>query len=350
MNPESVEQYESALQLLKQIQADYRRAREDLQEVSSRFGEREVAASLRFVTALDAMDRVGAGPDSRVTLRLGQEHQKLPFILARPVFLLATQQYRPTLEVYCLGKFQVRVGSKRIEHWRSTKAKSLLKYLITHHRRPIAKEVLMEALWPGCEPSLAKNNLKMAVYALRQTLNTAEDTSKSFDWLLVMDGNYMINPEVVIWVDLEQLEYHWVNIRKLEKKRELTEAIKEYEIAEALYKGDYLEEDLYAEWTSLRREALKDVYLAILAKLADHSIINEDYDGCIIYCQKILEKDQCREDTYRRLMNCYSRLGNRTSAIRWYHLCKKTIKRELGIIPDPQTTSLYHKLLNNERA
>jgi DNA-binding SARP family transcriptional activator len=61
-----------------------------------------------------------------------------------------------------------------------------------------------------------------------------------------------------------------------------------------------------------------------------------------------LGKDPCREDAYRRLMCCYSRLEQRNRAIGWYRLCEKTIKRELEVSPDRSTFALYQKLLNDE--
>jgi DNA-binding SARP family transcriptional activator len=324
MKHEWADQYQTAIQLLKLIQVDYGHARKELQEVGSHFAEREGEASRQLRAALETLDKMNAIPNT------------------------APQQFMPTLEAYCLGKFQVRVGWKKMEQWRSTKAKSALKYLIGQKGHLISKDILMEALWPGCEPLLANNNLKAAMRALRQTLNLDHGTNTDFAWILFQDGNYMINSEANLWIDVEQFEYHWHSGKRFENEGKATEAIREYKAAEALYKGDYLEDDPYEEWTYLQREALKDEYQAILSKLADFSLDGTDYDDCIIYCQKILAKDPCREDAYRRLMCCYSRLGQRNRAIGWYRLCEKTIKRELEVSPDKSTFALYQKLLNDE--
>jgi len=345
--PELSNQYENAVQLLKFIQVDYRRARKQLQDVSLRFSEREAIASKQLHTALDALDLISASRNNEVSVSPGKVFPKQVLRQKSAVPPLAARPSVPTLEVYCLGSFQIRVNWEKVEYWRSAKAKSLLKYLIGQGR-PVSKDILMEALWPGCEPSLANNNLKATVRALRQTLSLATDTDDNFTWVLFQDGNYMINLEADLWVDIEQFEYHWHAGRQLEKEGKLADAIKEHEAAEALYKGDYLADDLYEEWTSMRREALKDIYLAILGKLADYSMREADYEGCIVCCQKILTKDSCREDAYRRLMCCHSRLGQRNRAIVWYRLCERTIKSELDISPDSQTVALYQKLLNDE--
>jgi DNA-binding SARP family transcriptional activator len=137
----------------------------------------------------------------------------------------------------------------------------------------------------------------------------------------------------VSWLDVEQFEYHWRNGLHLEKEGKVDEAFIQHETAEAMYKGEYLEDDLYKDWTSLPREALKDIYLTIVGRLADYSMLKEDHIASINYCQKILAKDPCREDAYQRLMCCYCRLGQRNRAIAWYHICERTIKRELNVSP-----------------
>lgn len=338
----------NAIQLLKQLQVDCRLAKNELQEVSWRFSEREAMASKQLQIAFEALDKAVAAGDGSSNIASRQESQ-VPSLASEDAGPVPNLQLsRPSLEVYCLGRFQVRVGWKRIEHWRSNKAKSLLKYLIATQGQTATKDALMEALWPGCEPSLANNNLKATVRSLRQTLSLAHGLDNYFAWVLFLDGSYSMNLEADLWVDLEQFEYHWRAGRELERDGKVIEATGEYKTAEALYKGDYLEDDLYEEWTSLRREALKDVYLAMLGKLAEHSMQMTDYQACIAYCQRILAKDQCREDAYRQLMRCYSQLGQRNRAIGWYRVCESTIKNELDVCPDRHTIGLYQKLLNDE--
>ena len=141
----------------------------------------------------------------------------------------------------------------------------------------------METLWPECNPQAASNNLKAAMHSLRQTLSHLFNKRESFPHVLFLQGSYLINPEIELWIDVEEFEQHWVLGRHLEKEERLPEAIREFELAEALYRGDYLEDESYEEWTLLRREALKDTYIIILGKLADHSMKTTDYESSIIY-------------------------------------------------------------------
>jgi DNA-binding SARP family transcriptional activator len=122
--------------------------------------------------------------------------------------------------------------------------------------------------------------------------------------------------------------------------RQRAEATRRLELAEAVYRDDYLLEDVYEDWTLVRREELKDQYLMVLTKLADHCVEHGDPEGCIVRCHRILQKDACREDAYQRLIRCYLQLGQRSQARHWYDLCVRTLRQELDVAPTEQTRRL----------
>jgi DNA-binding SARP family transcriptional activator len=65
-------------------------------------------------------------------------------------------------------------------------------------------------------------------------------------------------------------------------------------------------------------------------------------------CQKILAKDDCREDAHRRLMRCYGWQGQRHLALRQYHLCMEALARVLDVSPMGETVALYHQVRRGE--
>jgi len=348
MSEESGDRTQDALELMKLIQVDYRRAEQELRNMSLHLAQRQEWASKTLGMPLDALRQITTLPGAKTDGDPGPVPQDSTHNRDSAISKFTAKPPVPTLGVFCLGRFCVRVDFKEIVDWRSSKAKSLLKFLVSRQGHSVSRDILMEAFWPGFEPAMANNNLKMAVSALRKTLNQYRGQGGAFEWILFQDGNYMINPAVVFWADIERFE-DLCNIgRSLEKDSRVDEAITQYESAEALYQGDYLADDIYDDWTSLKREALKDKYLTILTKLADHSLQKLDLEGCIVYCERILNQDYCREDVYRHLMCCHSRLGQRNRAIDWYHLCQKTIKKELDVDPEHKTVALYHKLLSDQ--
>jgi DNA-binding SARP family transcriptional activator len=230
-----------------------------------------------------------------------------------------------------------------VEEWPSNRGKSAFKYLLTHRDRPIAKEILMDLFWPDMPPDAARNNLNMAIYGLRQALRAAQP---NYAHVLFQDDCYLLNPAMTVWVDVEEFIERYKAGQSLEARASLAEAMREYEAAEGLYQGDFLEEDLYEDWPMLQRESLKDSYLVILERLSRHCLEEKRYAASIRLCQRILAKDDCREDAHRRLMRCYSRQGQRNLALRQYHLCAETLARVLDVSPMQETVALYHQIRN----
>jgi len=261
---------------------------------------------------------------------------------SKPIFFT-----RKRLEVYCLGSLKVYSADRQVQHWPGKRARAVFEYLIARPKIPVARDVLEESIWPNQNPHSAAQNLRAAVHDLRQVLGRLFG-DEAFPSVLFTQGSYLLNPEMELGIDATEFERHCDEARHLEKKGQEDAALQAYLQAEALYHGDYLEEELYEEWAISRREALKNEYLFVLSKLADYVMKRKDYEGCVSYCQKILTKDACREDVYRRLMCCYSRMGQRNRAIQWYRTCRQTIKAELHTSLDQKSIDLYQRLTSGQ--
>jgi two-component SAPR family response regulator len=128
----------------------------------------------------------------------------------------------------------------------------------------------------------------------------------------------------------------------------MAQAASEYERAISLYRGDYLVEDLYEDWTMVERERLSNAYMDMLGRLALYYMDSAQYQESIRACYRVLEKDRCHEDSYRVLMKCYSHLGLRGRALRQYRLCEKILREEYGTDPSPETQALYLSITSGQ--
>lgn len=249
--------------------------------------------------------------------------------------------------VYCLGPFQLLIDGRPVQQWRSGKARALFQYLVTYRDRPVPRDVLIDALWPDPDALAAGTSLKVTVHALRQTLAQLEPAGHPpFLAIEAQDCGYRLTASD-LWVDVEEFERCCALARRLERQGRINAALTLFARAADLYRGDFLE-DTWEEWAVFRREGLKDCYLHALARLADAAFAAGDYQGCILRCQQMLEKDRCREDTYRMLMLCHARLGQRGRVRCWYNLCERTLQTELDVDLEPETVRLYKRLLSGE--
>lgn len=251
----------------------------------------------------------------------------------------------PSLIIHCLGPFRVYQDDQPVQNWPGNKGRSIFKYIVAHRERPVSKEVLMDLFWPEADPEAARNNLNVAIHNLRQSFKAIRS---DFPYILFHDDHYFLNSALVLWVDFNHFIQAYQAGQRLEKQGQLTEALRQYELAEGLYQGDFLEEDLYEDWPILQRESLKDNYLIILERLSRNYFEEKQYGTCIHLCQKILAKDDCREDAHRRMMRCYYRQGQPTLALRQYHICVETLDRVLEVSPAPDTTALYQQIRKRE--
>ena len=199
----------------------------------------------------------------------------------------------------------------------------------------------MELFWPGAHPDAARNNLNVAIYGLRQALREARP---NFSHVLFQDDCYLLNPDLRVWVDSDAFAEHLKTAQKLERCGDLNSAIREYRAADALYQGQFLEEDRYEDWLIPQRQQLQDDYLRMLDRVSRYCLDRADYSASVTACTKMLAVDRCCEEAHRRLMRCYSRQGQPNLALRQYHLCVEALKEELDVLPTPTTREIYERI------
>jgi DNA-binding SARP family transcriptional activator len=244
----------------------------------------------------------------------------------------------PAMAVHCLGPFEVYFDDVLVESWPNGKGKAIFKYLVTQRDRPVGKEILMDLFWPSSEPHAARNNLNVAIYGLRQALAQVD---RSHSVVLFEKDCYLLNPNVELWLDYEAFEQHLAAARALEQQNELALAIDKYRCAEALYRGEFLEEDRYEDWPDPLRRGLTEEYITLLDRLSEHYLSQGEYGDCAVLCRKILTVDACHEEAHRRLIRCWSRQGLPHLAVRQYHVCRHALSRELDLQPSRETTELF---------
>jgi DNA-binding SARP family transcriptional activator len=262
-----------------------------------------------------------------------------------PVAPSSADPVSSTLTAHLLGPLRVTLNNVPVTRWPSSRGRVLLTYLLTHRDPWPAREVLMDTFWPDSTPEAARNNLHVAVHGLRRALRAADDVPV----LVLSDGAYQLYADLELWLDVDEFERHVGGGRQLEEAGELTGAITEYELAISVYQGDFLADDLYEDWPVLGRERLRLEYLNTLDRLSQLYFGYGNFASCTALCQRIIERDRCREDAHRRLMRCYSRQGQPHLALRQYHACVEALQAELEITPTEATSRLRERIQRHEQ-
>lgn len=248
-----------------------------------------------------------------------------------------------SVRIHLLGRFEIiREGPQlRADEWSRRKAAALLKYLAIHKR--LVKDQAIDLFWPDSDLESGANNLYRTLHELRQTLNKSLGHGTAELVFAFEDGVLSLNQSV--WVDIAEFER--LCAQRVEK---LDERIESLEHALALYQGDLLPDDLYAEWTLTSRESLRRQYReASLALAALHRDARQ-YDRIFPLLTTLVAHDKADELVHRELMRAHALAGRRHDALRQYQACVEALASELDLTPEPETAALYTQILNGQIA
>jgi DNA-binding SARP family transcriptional activator len=238
-----------------------------------------------------------------------------------------------SLCIFLLGRFEVTQGERFLHApaWTRRKAAALLQRLAFERR--LLKEQAIEFLWPEQDPTTGANNLYRTLHALRQTLDTALGTGTAEAMFAFHDGVLTLVDNV--WVDVAAFEA----LAQSKDQADLISALH-------LYKGDFLPDERYAEWTLVPRAALFRQQREVRLRLTSLAREEQRYNEAINLLTPLLTHDPADEVVHRELMTLYALAGHRHEALRQYQACTEALSAELNVTPDPQTATLYARIVN----
>ncbi len=285
---------------------------------------------------------------------MSKQAQKLDGSSALAVVFMREEGEKPvqpsvpqTLQIFTFGRFGLAAGGHRLatEKWqRKQQALFLLKLLVARVGRAVPREVLSEWLWPEADERSGRERLKVTMYALRHELRAAGLNEEIIETL---DGAYLLRREAV-WVDVEAFNRCVADGSDQQRQEQWEDAIHSYVDAQRLYRGDYLEENIHADWCAEERGRLREVHLEMLTAMAKCYAACDRYAEAVSTCRTILVDDPCRESVHRTLMAHLAYLGHSDSAVAQYHHCVRILAEELDVEPMPETTHLYEQILAGE--
>jgi DNA-binding SARP family transcriptional activator len=229
----------------------------------------------------------------------------------------------PEVGIRTLGGFRVELGGEPLStsEWQSRKARQLLKILVARRGRPVHREQLMEALWPGESPEGVKNRLAVAASTLRAVLDPGK--AHPNDHYVKGDANALQLDLDHVVVDVEEF--------LAEAETGLRSGGAELEAAEERYLGDFLVEDLYEEWAQPLREQARAAYLAVLRARAEvEQDRNPDVSLNTLY--KVIEVDPWDESAHLAIVSTLREAGRHGEARRAQRRYEAHMQ-ELGIDP-----------------
>lgn len=250
------------------------------------------------------------------------------------------------LEIHLLGPFRVIVDGSPVDdsRWGRRKSKTLLKLLamqpLRQGIRQMHREELIASLWPDLDATQGLNSFHKALHAARRALEPGLTAGGASRFLQTRDQLLqLVCTSGEVFVDVAEFEA----LASSESNAPLDQV--RLEAALRVYSGDLLPEDLYEDWTAVRREQLRNLRDQLLLRLAELSEASGDNTRAIEVYRQLIASDPCNEAAHRGVMRLLAALGQRHLALEQFRLCRETLQRDLEVGPEPATLSLYEKLL-----
>ncbi len=283
-----------------------------------------VVAEARVEVALDAA-RGAASPSSPSAQAAHAVLAAAGATVPQPAGNPAAGAAWPATEIRSLGGFSVlHAGAPvPIATWGSRRARDLVKILVARRGQRVPREQLMEVLWPDEDPTRTARRLSVMISTARNVL----DPDRSADpvgWIAAdRDAVWLALPAAAI--DIERFMAGAVDGLDASATDPMR-AQRALEQAEAAYRGDFLEDDPYADWAVPLREEAKATYLRVALALARLWSDHGDAEAAIRYLRRALEREPYDEHAHLLLATQLVAAGRPAEARRTY----RTLRRSDG--------------------
>jgi DNA-binding SARP family transcriptional activator len=238
----------------------------------------------------------------------------------------------PRLRIFTLGRARVESGEGPLAgEWLGHRPGHVLKYLVTHRTRVVPADELIEVFWPSAGPK-GTTNVRQAVHTLRDRIEPRRERHTGSAFIAARSGGYELENDAV-WVDADDFEISVREGLKALAAAELETAEAALARAVALYRGDFLAEETYAEWAFAERDRLRDLAAQALRGLSEAKVAGGDLEGATEHLLRLAELEPLDMDLQRDLIVMLLRRGRHAEAHRRHEIVRRRYRKAFGAEP-----------------
>ncbi len=224
---------------------------------------------------------------------------------------------------------------------------ALLAYLAVNNndqiRQKPTREFLSALLWPDYNQVKAFTNLRHTLWEIQKALGSG--------WLIADRETISLRADANLWVDVHRFEslLHESQVQNDVSLRIplLTECVK-------LYRHHFLtgftlkNAPTFDEWSLTKADELRHKLNEALTLLTEDYCLLGDGESALPYARRLVTFDPLNESAHRLLMQVYMQVGQQNAALKQYQTFEQTLRKELGLDPQPETRALYKQIRKGE--
>ncbi len=248
------------------------------------------------------------------------------------------------LRIQVFGLPLVFIGDELVTGFVSNKAAALLFYLAATGKS-YTREMLAGLLWGESTEEKARKNLRDVLFNLRPLVG---------DYLLISRQTVELNTAVPCEIDVVQFTHTLQELGDLRSGQLSPASAILLREAIDLYRGDFLDGFHVAQapdfetWQQSERTRLQQLAVQSLHGLAEYLTRQGNTALGLKYAARLLELEPWREETHRQLMHLLVWSGQRSAALAQYETCRRLLKENLKVEPEPETRQLYESILRGD--
>jgi DNA-binding SARP family transcriptional activator len=266
-------------------------------------------------------------PDRRLVVTELRRHSRQ---LAHERSGSPTWTAEPQLRVFVLGRTCVVNGEELLEgRWLNNRAGHILKFLVAERHRSVFTDEIVSTLWPP-DSSPDTRGVRYFIHELRDQLEPGGTVESPSSFVVATRGGYALDRQRV-WVDADAFEHRMAAgcAAVEEDDARARDLIRD---GIAMYHGDFLADEPYAEWALPERDRLRDIAASALRVLTQVEKRQGDLAGATTTLVRLTELEPFDIDVHRELFALLLRRGRRSESLRRY----ETLRRRMLTTFDEQ--------------
>lgn len=247
----------------------------------------------------------------------------------------------PKAFVTSLGSISVHRGSWETpgQPIEKKRMRTLLGLLVARAGTAIAREVVLDELWPDAEPAAAVNNLNQAVFQLRRVFDADYRDGDSPQYLISTVDAVQLNPETVV-TDIQavrDLGEGLVTGLPPESKREIAGELAQH------VAGEFLAELRYEDWAARAQVGIHAEVRQIVLPLIAHDQ-DIDHDLAIRLASALILLDPYDEEAHAIRATHLAQSGRRAAARETINTFVKQLRTDFDEAPSNRLSGLLSDL------
>lgn len=260
---------------------------------------------------------------------------------------------RVGVEVLTFGNFDIMFNGKSVFKSAGRKYKNLelLKYFITNRNKKIVPENIIDYFWSDKEYGDPKNALSTQIHRLKKSLIELNlmkppggmDAPYYFE-LNFVNGFYVFSIGENCTIDVELYKEKTLLADSM-KTTDPEEAIKNYKDVIDIYKGQYMEENVYSEWAVTARNRYHRTYIQSVLQLMELLKYYGRYSEIVEIFEDIVSIEPYEEGFHIYFLEALIELGEFRYALSHYNYLATKMYKDIGVRPSSALKKIHRKIL-----